>query len=388
MSQIYNDPAGGSASSVGPQIRVDHYHKTALIEARKKQYFSQLGNTVGLPKHMGKKIKRFHYLPILDDGNVNNQGLDAAGASYANGNLYGSSKDVGAIPSKMPVLTENGGRVNRVGVTRVAIESTLQRYGFFTEYTDESMDFDTDAEREGHLSREMINAAAEMSEDLVQLDLVQGAGLIRYAGAATSNATITPSTIVTYNDFVRLSVDLDNNRTPKQTKVITGTRLVDTKTVAGARVMYVGSEMVVTLKSLKDNFDNPAFIPVQHYAAGTTVLEGEIGAIDQFRIIVVPEMMKWAGAGGTADGSTYQTGSNVDVLPMLVVGDGSFSTVGFQIGGDGKAKFNIIHKKPGKAIADATNPYGTKGFMSIQWFYGTLIERSERIALIKTAGMA
>lgn len=387
MTQIYNDPAGGSASSIGPQIRTDHFYKKALIEARKKQYFSQLSRTIGLPKHAGKKITRFQYLPLLDDGNVNNMGLDAAGSVIADGNLYGSSKDVGLIPSKMPTLTENGGRVNRVGTTRIKQEGTIQRFGFFTEYTDESMDFDSDAEREGHLTREMINAAVEMSEDLLQLDLIQGAGLIRYAGAAVSNATVAPAHIVTYNDLVRLSVDLDNNRVPKHTKVITGTRLVDTKTIAGARVMYVGSELVVTLKSMVDNFGNAAFVPVQQYAAGTSTLEGEIGAVDQFRIVVVPEMMKWEGAGVAGDGSTYETGGNVDVLPMLVVGDESFSTIGFQT--DGKTvKFNIIHKKPGKGIADQNNPYGTKGFMSIQWWYGTLIERAERLALVKTAGKA
>ena len=32
MSQAYNDPIGGSASSVGGQIRTDYYLKKALIE--------------------------------------------------------------------------------------------------------------------------------------------------------------------------------------------------------------------------------------------------------------------------------------------------------------------------------------------------------------------
>jgi hypothetical protein len=150
---------------------------------------------------MGKTIKRYHYMPILDDRNINDQGIDANGAStaingakakyvislkapaseggmlyyfeglgthatYANstaeakhiaegkvmmfghmhgfatanptyatitaamttagwtvaivddgtvpdyGNLYGSSKDVGTIMAKIPMLSETGGRVN------------------------------------------------------------------------------------------------------------------------------------------------------------------------------------------------------------------------------------------------------------------------------------
>jgi len=62
------------------------------------------------------------------------------------GNIYGSSKDIGTILSKLPSLSETGGRVNRVGFTRVEIEGTLEKFGFFDEYTQESLDFDTDAE--------------------------------------------------------------------------------------------------------------------------------------------------------------------------------------------------------------------------------------------------
>jgi N4-gp56 family major capsid protein len=69
---------------------------------------------------------------------------------------------------------------------------------------------------------------------------------------------------------------------------------------------------------------------------------------------------------------------------MLCVGDASFTTIGFQT--DGKSvKFKIMHKKPGEATADRTDPYGETGFMSIKWFYGFMVLRPERIGLIKTA---
>ena len=83
MSQQYNNPVGGTASDIGSQIRTDHFIKTALIEARKSQYFLPLSGTTNLPKNMGKKIKKYHYLPLLDDANINDQGINAAGASTA-----------------------------------------------------------------------------------------------------------------------------------------------------------------------------------------------------------------------------------------------------------------------------------------------------------------
>ena len=457
----YNDPTNAAPSSVGAQFNTQYYQKQALIEARKEQYFSQLADVTSMPKNMGKKIKKYHYLPLLDAGNLNDQGIDAAGVAisatsyevtiprlvqtYAveadataaaaainavsvgtavksgaatpwtitsnkvalgyttsglaaavvaavpgalsvqgSGNLYGSSKDVGTISGKMPALSETGGRVNRVGFKRKELEGTFEKFGFFDEYTQDSLDFDTDADLAQHINREMITGANEITEDALQIDLLNSAGVIKYAGDATQNSEIGTNDLVSYGDLLRLSIDLDNNRTPKHTKIITGTRMIDTRVLPACRTMYIGSELVPTFKAMKDLHNNPAFIEVQKYAAGGATLNGETGAVDNFRLVVVPEMMKWAGAGAAVtDSLNYDNGAFYDVFPILVVGDESFTTIGFQT--DGKTvKFKITHKAPGEATADRNDPYGETGFMSIKWFYGFMALRPERIALIKT----
>lgn len=378
--------AAGNLSTMSPQLLDQYFQKQALIEARKLQFFTQLADVTSMPKNMGKKIIRYHYLPLLDDANINDQGLDAAGAVIANGNLYGSSKDIGTISSKLPVLSETGGRVNRVGFKRKTIEGTFEKFGFFDEYTQESVDFDSDADLLQHVNREMINGANEMTEDALQIDLINAAGVVKFAGNAVSNITVGGDDLVSYTDLMRLSIDLDNNRTPKHTTIITGTRLIDTKVLPAARIMYIGSELIPTLEAMKDLHNEKAYISVEKYSAGGTTVLGEEGAIGKFRVVVVPEMMKWAGAGADAslDATCYETGDKYDVFPMLVVGDESFTTIGFQT--DGKTvKFKITHKKPGDETADRNDPYGETGFMSIKWYYGFMALRPERIALIKTA---
>lgn len=60
------------------------------------------------------------------------------------------------------------------------------------------------------------------------------------------------------------------------------------------------------------------------------------------------------------------------------------TTIGFQTDGN-SVKFSVMTKMPGKETAHAaTDPYGETGFSSIKWYYGILIKRPERIALIKT----
>lgn len=384
--RVYGADKGGADSTMSPQLQQFYWQRKALIEAKKEQYFSQLADVTAMPKNMGKKIVRYHYIPLLDDANINSQGIDASGAVIQNGNLYGSSKDVGTITAKLPALSETGGRVNRVGFKRKTLEGTFEKFGFFDEYTQESIDFDSDADLMQHVNREMIFGANEMTEDAIQIDLLNSAGVVKYAGNATSKATIGHDDIVSYNDLMHLSIDLDNNRTPKHTTQITGTRLTDTRTIPNARVMYIGSELLPTLRAMKDLHGNAAFIPVEKYAAGGNTLTGEAGAVDQFRMVVVPEMLKWAGAGADATDSAdcYETGNKYDVFPMLVIGEQSFTTIGFQTDGN-TVKFTVYHKKPGEATADRNDPYGETGFMSIKWYYGFMVLRPERIGLILTA---
>ena len=506
----YNAPPA-SPSTIGPQIRTDYYHKKALIEAKKEQYFSQMADTRSMPKNMGKTIKQYHYLPLLDDANINDQGIDAAGiignetdgtmqmtiilippettvtgvtydpgadilndlqqgyftgttngeggvyfvgeavtiadatteaqnkviayvnavngiaaVTYADalygvggvagavvaggwvssggyyndteaanavpygGNLYGSSKDVGTISAKLPTLSETGGRVNRVGYKRIELEGTLEKFGFFDEYTKESMDFDTDSDLYEHISREMIMGANEITEDMLQIDLLNSAGIVRLGGDALSTSELSGETgavdLITYDDLMRLSIDLDDNRTPKSTKLIVGSRMIDTRVINSARYMYIGSELIPMVKKMVDPFGNQAFISVEKYADAGNIATGEIGTVDQFRFIVVPEMMHWAEAGAavvTNDGYR-ETNGFYDVFPMLVVGSESFTTVGFQT--DGKTvKFKIKHVKPESETSYGFHdPYGEKGFSSIKWYYGFMVLRPERIALCKT----
>lgn len=402
----YNAPIDGQKSTIdgdgSDQMNTFFWLKKAIITSRKEQFFMPLANVTNMPKNYGKTIKVYEYVPLLDDRNINDQGIDASGVTIANGNLYGSSKDIGTITNKLPLLTENGGRVNRVGFTRLEREGSIHKFGFFHEFTQESMDFDSDDGLMDHLSTELMNGAVQMTEAVLQKDLLAAAGTVLYAGAATADDEITgevtaatgadpeiPASIISYANLMRLDQTLTDLRTPTSTTIITGSLRTDTRVVGATRVMFVGSELVPLLKGMKDLFGNKAFIEVQHYADAGTLMHGEIGSIDKFRIIQVPEMLHWAGAGAVVDENPgFRTSmvngtEHYDVYPMLVVGDDAFSTIGFQTNGK-TVNFTIMTKMPGKETADRNDPYGETGFSSIKWYYGILVKRAERLGLIKT----
>ena len=425
MALEYGTGANG-ASNIGAQARTDFYFKKALIKVRDIQYFMPLADVRAMPKHHGKTIKQDVYQPLLDSLNVSDQGIDADGliitqgkwkgytgqgvevtggtgwvaptataAGYfgteaqalahstadisleLGGNIYGSSKDIGVIVDRLPALTENGGRVNRVGFTRTQITGSLIKQGFFTEYTQESLDFDSDSELMSHITEEMMVGATELTEAQLQKDLINTAtssGTVQYPGTVTTKATVAAA--ADYDDLMTLSIALDNNKTPRTTKIISGSRMTDTKTIQGGRVMYIGPDLIPLVRKMTDISGSgvgSGFVGVEKYADATTIMNGEIGSVDQFRFVVVPEMLH-SEKGGASDAAIY---------PMLCVGDGSFTTIGFQT--DGKSlKFTTTHKKPGKETADVNDPYGEKGFYSIKWYYGFMALRPERLGILWT----
>lgn len=393
MALNYNAPIKGQKSSIdGPgsdQMQSFLWLRKSIIEARKEQYFFPLANVKNMPKHHGKNIRVFEYIPLLDDRNINDQGIDANGVTTANGNLYGSSKDIGTIRGKLPLLSETGGRVNRVGFKRLTLEGEITEFGMFTEFTRDSIEFDSDDQLREHLSRELMNGAVQIQEAQIQMDLLAGAGVELFAGAATADDEITgegatPS-VVSYADLMRMDQILTDNRTPRNTTIITGSRFTDTRVVPASRILYVGSELVPHLKTMRDTFDNKAFIEVQHYADAGTLLNGEIGSIESFRVVQVPEMLHWAGVGadvGTNPGYR-ETDGKYDVYPMLVVGDDSFTALGFQNDGK-KLGINVMTRNYGKEAMDFNDPYGKTGISSMTWYYGMLVYRPERIGVFKS----
>ena len=393
MANVYGN---GTNSTIGTQFNTYEYKRKALIETAKVEYFGQLGDVESLTKNYGQKIKKYHYLPLLDDRNINDQGLDATGAVITNGNLYGSSKDPGVISGKLPTLSETGGRVNRVGFKRVEIEGDIAQYGFFYEWSEDSLNFDTDMDLYSHINRESLRGAREISEDIAQMDLLDAAGVVKYIGAAAvSIATV--SDIVTYNDLVKLGVTLDDNRCPKDTKAIKGSQDTDIINIPSARYAFIGSELIPTFMRMTDYHGDRAFVPVEKYAKMengkyTNTLHGEMGAVGPFRLVVVPEMMGYKGqgiaVGSAVNGSTLLgNGTKVDVYPILVVGSGSFAKINFQSSGSTNDKFKIIVRKPG-TFANPEDPFEKIGYSSIQFWQGTMILRPEWIAKVLTAAKA
>ena len=416
--QMYNSGTVADPSTIDKtvdqaQLNPFYYDRQAIVEANKKAFIGQLSGTRNQPKNAGKEIKKHLIIPVLDDRNINDQGIDAAGVvldstkwtsikadgtvKYDNadeaaaiteagvdgtvkqtsGNLYGSSKDIATVSALTPVISETGGRVNRIGFSREIITSTLENYGFFYEFTKDDLNFDSDAKLKSHLYRESGKAAGEMTEKSLMVDLINGAGIEIFSGSKSSVATVAAGDTPALAELRAMTKVLNANQCPTDTAMITGSRNIDTKVVGNARYAYTSDDMIIILQdTMNATTGKHAWAYVEEYADGakfakSNIAKGEVGKIEKVRFIEHPEMLIQEGKGA----------ANIDVHPILYIGSGSFTQVGFQSNG-GKGKFEIITKMPGKEIANRDNPYGKVGFSSNNYFYGILIERPDHIGVV------
>lgn len=389
----------GTDSSAGEQFNTQHWIKKSLIELAPKMWFTQTASTIEAPKHMGKKLVRYLYIPLLDDRNDNDQGIDATGARIANGNLYGSSRDVNAILKFQPNLTEYGGKVNRVSFKRTKIEGSFEEFGFHYIYTQDSLQFDTDAELREHNVREAMRGATKLCEDRLQIDLIHAARAVFYGGEAASREELTGNvgavpSVIDYNALVNSSLMLDDLDAATSTKVVKGSTYTDTVTINEARLLYVGTPVITQLMKMKDYHNEKAYMEARHYAAAGSLAHGEHGSAGSYRIIKVgKDMVHFAAAGalvngGDANGYRASVNDNgehrFDVFPMLCVPSETYTTISFKNSNTGSNKFEYYDQPPKQKVGRTLDdPFAKVGFSALSWYYGFMALRPERIMRIE-----
>ena len=425
MSMKFNQGGFNPAtSSYGAQINDKFWSKVAIIESRKKRVFSQVGEKLVQPKNYGDKLVKYHELPIIHKLNINDQAIDANGVSlvknkwyaydnaramtgntagYAtkelakaaagvngsiksgNGNLYGGDTDFAVIKGSFPVLSEEGGKVNAVGMKRLLLEATISEFGFHVPFTKKMLDMDTEAGLLARISREVGEAQGEIREKQIAAGLLTASEVNRvFAGNASTIAEMGAGDVVSFQDIRGTEQSLKLARSPKQTKMIDGSTKIGTVVVGAGYSAFVGQELFPVLEDMEHG-GVKVWRPVVSYAAAGTVMMDEIGKISSTRFVEVEDMIKYGGAGALTTDATddigvdnmYVSGTNYDVFPILYVGSDSFGTIGFE--GD-VARVNTV-----MPTADAHNDvFGKKGVVAFSWYHGLLIYRPERIRQILT----
>jgi len=431
-----------TSTTIDEQYNDAFWSKMSVKEAAKKKYFTQMGDRFMQPKHFGDEIEKERELPIAHPLNRLDSGVDAATADlvkqvyYATnasgtlvstheardydpattdcydaavaaagaggkvengaGSLYNGDADYAVVTGTFPSLGEEGGNVNEVNSKSITVKGNVAEFGYHTKFTQRSLDMDTRPRLLARKTKQLADQKGDTFEQQIQADLVSAgeANKVFCGTTATSFKTCDQGAELTYADLRNMEQQLKKDRVPRDTKIITGSTKVDTKTISKAYYVFVGQELYPTLQDMENAKGDLVWDPIEKYkdAAGSNTADGEIGRIGSFRFIEVENMLQYMGKGAadTGSGATDVTGWNAakipfgdtdagsigfDVFPLLFVGSDSFGTVGFE--GD-SSKIKTVMPR-----ADANiDQFGKNGSLSIAWYYGSLIYRPERIKLL------
>lgn len=385
--QVYGN---GANSSQGANTVTHYYDRAGIKAANRVNIYGQFASKKDMPKNMGKTFKISKFLHMYDRAQADGS---FATLGYLTGrDLATLQAELAATDGSGVSLTEGAGATNERTLQKVTVEATLARYGEMITYTDEVDLFSEDIMQVRY--REELGALANSRyEDLIQLDLL-GTTTRMYSGVATSDATLGASIAtdgtedsdwtVSYDGIRRAVRKLVRNRAKKNTSIVTGSVKIDTKTIAPAYYAIIGADVKADLEALVRGTGAEAeyvYIPSHKYGAASTLAEGEVGSMHEVRFIESEAAVVARNSGAVVPagyvGNLAYTGvpgtGKFDVFPILFPTEGAFATVGLK--GMGKIVFNS--KAP--SDVDLTNPYGTKGFFSYNFFYAGLILEPEKI---------
>ena len=385
--QVYGT---GANSSQGANTVTHYYDRAGIKAANRVNIYGQFASRKDMPKNMGKTFKISKFLHMYDRAQADGS---FATLGYLTGrDLATLQATLAATDGSGVSLTEGAGATNERTLQKVTVEATLARYGEMITYTDEVDLFSEDIMQVRY--REELGALANSRyEDLIQLDML-GTTTRMYSGVATSDATLGASIAITGTDDSDWTVSYDGirkavrklvrNRAKKNTSIVTGSVKIDTKTIAPAYYAIIGADVKADLEALVRGTGAEAeyvYIPSHKYGAASTLAEGEVGSMHEVRFIESEAAVVARNSGAVVPagyvGNLAYTGvpgtGKFDVFPILFPTEGAFATVGLK--GMGKIVFNS--KAP--SDVDLTNPYGTKGFFSYNFFYAGLILEPEKI---------
>ena len=387
-TQKYN--AGTDSSQVANTI-VHYYDRAGIKAANRTNIYGQFASRKEMPTKYGKTFKISKFMHMYDRADNH---ADFASKGYMTGrSLADLQAFFAATDGSGAKLTEGAGATNERGLQKITLETSLARYGEMLKYTDE-VDLFSEDMMQVRYREELGELANSRYEDLLQLDLLATPTKM-YSGVATSMATLGSGIAVDGSedadwkvsyDLIRKAVrTLTRNRAKKNTSIVTGSVKIDTKTIAPAYYAIIDADVKADLEALTRGTGAEAefaYIPAHKYGAAATLAEGEVGAMHEVRFIESEGAVVATQAGATVPGGylgnlaytgTIGSGAKFDVHPILFPTQDAFATVGLK--GQGKIKFNS--KAPSEV--ELSNPYGTTGFFSYNFFYASIILRPEAV---------
>lgn len=288
-----------------------------------------------IPKNSSDTVVFRRWLPF---GGVDNKFIDPANVSS-----FASSH-----------LTQEGVTPSADTLAPVDVTATLQQYACLYAVTDKTADL-----YEDDVPEEMKQQTGErigLVREMVRYGELKGLTNVFYGGTGNSPGTVNDT--LSINLLRKITKSLKSNHAKMVTKILDSGPNFGTTSVEAAYLVFCHTDMEPAIRNLT------GFKHVSEYANRKVVHEQEIGSCESFRFVLSPELAGSPDSGAAAGTTGMQstTGTNIDVYPVIVVGEDCWGQVALR----GTQSLDVTYIPPGQK--DKNDPLGQRGYIGAKTY--------------------
>lgn len=245
------------------------------------------------------------------------------------------------------------------GVTPVAtqfryedVEGVLRQYGQVVEITDVIQDTAEDPV--------LMHATEQCGENIgrtfeaLRWGVLKAGTNVHYSNGATRDGV---NTKITRSVQRRITRALKAQKAMKLTKILAGSVKIGTSPVEAAYYAVGHTDCESDIR------DMTGFIPTAEYGTRKMVHETEIGAVEDCRYCLSPDLPPYLAAGGDGTANKMLGGANADVYPILYFGAHAYGNVPLR----GREAITPAIVPVGRR--DKADPLGQRGYVGwLGWF--------------------
>jgi len=261
-------------------------------------------------------------------------------------------------------------------LTYVDVDLTLEQYGDAVKLSDVILDTHEDPipDETSNLCSEQI---AETVEE-IRINALKGGSNVFYANGVASRSLVTSPP--TRGDFRKIYRYLKKYKGREISQIVKASARISTEAVMPGYFVMGHTDCDADIRAIS------GFIPAKDYSNSDKALPGEIGSVEQFRIILTPMFEAWETSG--VQGTTYlssgiepASSAQCDVYPLIVVAKNGYGIVPLQ--GENAVTPMVVNPKP--QVGDML---GQIGFVSWKLWQGCVILNNSWVIRLECAATA
>lgn len=252
------------------------------------------------------------------------------------------------------------------------VSVVLSQYGAWVNFTDVIADTSEDPNLQ-KITMGLGEQAAGTKEALIWSELIGGTNVI-YSGTATQRSEVAAP--LAEEDLIAAQRYLKAAKARPITKMLKASTNIATEPVAPAYIAFGHTNLEPDFRALT------GFVPREKYSNYSVVSEWELGKFQDIRVVLSPDLEILYGAGDdTPTGVLSADGANVDVYPIVVIGQDAYGIVPLR----GMDSATVTVKNPTPTYED---PLAQRGFASYKMWYAVLRLNETWMVRIEAAASA